>query len=124
MDSFRRPDNWAHEKKSFIMSFWFYAANVKISKLIVSKVPSSFFTHEEPCYRSALRMRFGDISIPAAIGGPLSSWPNMPEGINIARVQIFLESWATAQSGEVIELAELSPLIDMAQNKKNQNDRL
>jgi hypothetical protein len=83
----------------------------RLSKAVVPNKPIHFLVHEEPCYRLALHMQIGDSLIPSAIGGPLNPWPNKPENINIARVQIFLEPWAAAQSGQVIELMELSPLL-------------
>lgn len=89
---------------------------LRLSKVITSKIPIRFISHDEPSFRSALCMQFEDIPIPAAIGGPLNSFPNTPEGISIARVQLFLESWATAQSGQVIELVELSPLLNIIRN--------
>ena len=63
------------------------------------------------------------VLIPAAIGGTLNAWPNMPKGVTVAGVQIFLESWATAQSGEIVELAELTPLLDLPKNKPDQADQ-
>jgi RNA polymerase sigma factor (sigma-70 family) len=92
----------------------------RLSELIVPQVTTCFLAYEEPRYRSALRMKFENITIPAAIGGPLNAWPNMPEGVTAASVQIFLESWATAQSGKVVKLAELSPLLDLPKNKSDQ----
>ena len=92
----------------------------RLSEVIAPQVEACFLAYEEPRYRSALRMQLGNIPIPAAIGGSLNSWPNMPKGISLARVQIFLESWATAQSGQVVELAELSPLLDLVRNKPDQ----
>ena len=89
----------------------------RLSEMIAPQIEARFLAYEEPRYRSALRMQFENIPIPAAIGGPLNAWPNMPEGVTAAGVHIFLESWATAQSGQVVELAELSPLIDMVRNK-------
>jgi hypothetical protein len=47
----------------------------------------------------------------------LSPWPNMPDGVSSACVQIFLEPWATAQSGQVVELSDF-PLSDFLDNKK------
>jgi RNA polymerase sigma factor (sigma-70 family) len=81
----------------------------KLSKVIAPQIPVSFVAYEEPRYRASLRMQFENISIPAANGGPLNPWPNMSEGVSAASVSIFLESWAAAQSGQVVELIEFSP---------------
>ena len=95
----------------------------RLAEVIVPQVEARFFAYEEPRYRSALRMQFRNIPIPAAIGGPLVHWPNMPKGVSTAIVQIYLESWATAQSGQVVELTELSPLLDLVKNKPDQADQ-
>jgi len=85
----------------------------RLSKAVVPQMNTCFSPYEEPRYRSALRMQFENITIPAAIGGVLNPWPNMPEGVSAAGIQIYLESWATAKTGQTIELSELSPLIDI-----------
>ena len=78
----------------------------RLCGVIAPDTPVSLSTYEEPRYRAALRMQFADIPVPAAIGGPLNLWPNMPEGVNAACVLIYLEAWATARSGQVIELID------------------
>lgn len=78
----------------------------RLCGVIAPDTPVSLSAYEEPRYRAALRMQFADIPIPAAIGGPLNLWPNMPEGVNAACVLIYLEAWATARSGQVIELID------------------
>ncbi len=87
---------------------------------VVPQVEERFLAYEEPRYRSALRMEFGDIPIPAATGGPLNAWPNMCEGVSAACVVIYLEAWARAQSGEVVELTALSGLLDLVRDKTDQ----
>jgi hypothetical protein len=89
----------------------------QLSGVIAPQVPVRFLPHEEPGYRSALRMQLGDILIPAAIGGVLNPWPNMPEGVSAACVQIYLEPWAASQSGQVIELAHFSPKALFEENR-------
>ena len=83
----------------------------RLCDVVVPDTPIKFRSFEDPGHRAALRMQLGDIPIPAAMGGPLNPWPNMPEGVNAACVQIFLEPWATAQSGQVVELADIPPLF-------------
>lgn len=94
----------------------------RLSNAIVPQINARFLPYEEPRYRTALRMQFGNIPVPAAIGGPLNPWPNMPQGLTAAGVQIYLESWATAQTGQVIELAELSELLNMIIDKPEQHE--
>jgi hypothetical protein len=54
-------------------------------------------------------MQLGDNPIPAAIGGVHTPWPGLPEGASFASTLIYLESWAAAHSGQVIELMDFSP---------------
>ena len=89
----------------------------RLSEAIAPQVEARFLAYEEPRYRSALRMQLGNIAIPSAIGGPLNPWPNMPESVSAACIQIFLEPWATAQSGQVVGLIEFS-LSDFLDNRK------
>ncbi|MBN2128813.1 MAG: sigma-70 family RNA polymerase sigma factor [Sedimentisphaerales bacterium] len=72
---------------------------------VAPETPARFHSLEEPQYRSALRLQLGDIGIPAALGGVYYRWPEIPEGTGIAHVRIFLEPWATARSGQDVELA-------------------
>ena len=83
----------------------------RLLKIIAPKRTSHFSVYKQPSYRSALRMQIEDIAIPSAIGGILNPLPNLIEKINIAQVQIYLEPWAMAQSGEVVELIKLSSLM-------------
>jgi len=80
----------------------------RLSNEIVPDTPVSFRSYEEPRYRAGLRMQLGDNPVPAAIGGVLNPRPGLPDGISIASVHIYLEPWAAAQSGEVVEPAEFS----------------
>jgi hypothetical protein len=73
---------------------------------VVPGVATRFWPRQEPRFRAALRMQLGDSPIPAAIGGVLHPWSLLPEGIGVATVTIHLEPWATARSGQTIELAE------------------
>ena len=63
-------------------------------------------------------MDFDKIPIPAALGGPLAPWPGMPEGISMVLVQVLLEAWAWAKTGEAIELDELAPMLDAITQRK------
>lgn len=66
-----------------------------------------FSTYDEPRYRSALQLQVGDVSARAACGGVLAEWPGHPKGVEAAHVRIFLEPWATIQSGQVVEFDAL-----------------
>ena len=89
----------------------------RLSSDIVPNTPVSFRCYEEPRYRAGLRMQLGDNPVPAAIGGVQNPWPGLPEGINIATVIIYLEPWAAAKSGEVVELSDFS-LFDFMKKKE------
>ncbi len=85
----------------------------RLADAVVPGLPVSFASYEEPHYRSALRMQLGNVRIPAATGGILNPWPGVPEDMEIASARIYLEAWATARSGQRIELAELPfPLVE------------
>ncbi|MHC4542159.1 MAG: RNA polymerase sigma factor [Planctomycetota bacterium] len=86
----------------------------RLSNAIVPNAPVSFRCYKEPRYRAGLRMQLapegrGDNPVPAAIGGVHNPWPGIPEGICVASVLIYLEPWAEARSGQVVELADFSP---------------
>lgn len=83
----------------------------RLSNEIVPNTPVSFRSYDEPRFRAGLRMQLGDDPVPAAIGGVQNPWPGLPDGIGIASVHIYLEPWATAKSGEAVELGDFS-LID------------
>jgi len=80
----------------------------RLSSEIVPSTPVSFRPYDEPRYRAGLRMQLGDNPVPAAIGGVQSHWPGLPDGIAVASVLIYLEPWAEARSGKVVELADFS----------------
>ena len=77
----------------------------RLVEAVVPETKARFHSLEEPQYRSALRLQLADIRIPAALGGVYYPWPEIPEGTSSAHVRIFLESWATARSGQTVELA-------------------
>jgi RNA polymerase sigma factor (sigma-70 family) len=83
-----------------------------LASAVVPGVSVRFTPHEDGCCRAALRMQLGDISIPAAVGGVLESPPGTPDGVGTASAELFLEAWATAQSGEVIELADFALMME------------
>jgi len=80
----------------------------RLAHEIVPNTALSFCPYKDPRCRAGLRMQLGDSPVPAALGGVLNPWPGLPEGINIASVLICLEPWATAQSGEAVELVDFS----------------
>jgi RNA polymerase sigma factor (sigma-70 family) len=89
----------------------------RLGEMIAPKEAVRFLTYEEPRYRAALRMQLGDNPIPAAIGGVYNSYPGLSDKVSVASVLIYLEPWAAAQSGKVVELANFSP-IDLMKNTK------
>ena len=89
----------------------------ELHQLIAPYVSIRFFSYAEPRYRSALRMQLGDSLVLAAVGGVLSPWPNMPDDVSAAGIQIYLETWATVQSGQSVDLVELAPLLELVANK-------
>jgi RNA polymerase sigma factor (sigma-70 family) len=80
----------------------------RLSDTIVPDTPVSFCGHEEPRHRAALRMQLGDDPVPAAIGGVQNPWLGLPDRVSVASVLIYLEPWAAAKSGQVVELMEFS----------------
>ena len=82
-----------------------------LSEKIAPNKKYSFRYLDDPHYRSGLHMEFEDIAVPAAIGGVCIAWPGIPDGVSVATVRLFLEAWATAQSGRVVELTELAPFF-------------
>lgn len=80
-----------------------------LSQTIVPETPVRFVAYEDPRYRAAVRMHTGDNTIPAAIGGALNSSAGLPDGFSAASVVLFLEPWAAAQSGQIIELKDFPP---------------
>ncbi|MEN6577772.1 MAG: hypothetical protein ABFD90_15620 [Phycisphaerales bacterium] len=81
----------------------------RLAEQVVPKTPVRFCPYEEPRYRAALRMQSGDNPIPAAIGGVHHRWSILPEGVQVASVGIHLEPWASARTGQVVELARGTP---------------
>jgi hypothetical protein len=75
----------------------------RLTATILPGAPVRFANYDEPRYRSALQLQVGDASAPAAIGGVLAEWPGRPLGVDAAHLRIFLEPWATVQSGQVVE---------------------
>ena len=81
-----------------------------LSETIVPGTPIRFTAFDNPHYRSALRMQLADNPIPAAIGGVHNPHPLLgtSERGSVASILIWLEPWAAARSGEVVELADFS----------------
>ncbi len=75
---------------------------------VVPNVQVTFSSYDEPRYRAGLRMQLGDNPVPAAIGGVHNNWLGMADGIGVASVHVYLEAWASARSGEAVELAYFS----------------
>ncbi len=81
----------------------------RLSSAVLPGVQVRFSTYDEPRYRSALQLHVGDVSARAALGGVLVEWPGRPPGADAAHLRIFLEPWATAQSGQVVEFDQVPP---------------
>lgn len=89
----------------------------RLSKAIIPETPIRFCSYEEPRYRTGLRMQLGDNPIPAAIGGVHTSRPGLAEGGHFASVVIYLEPWAAARSGQLIELDDFTMSDFFGDNK-------
>ncbi|HNS20381.1 MAG TPA: sigma-70 family RNA polymerase sigma factor [Sedimentisphaerales bacterium] len=81
----------------------------RLAEQVIAKTPVRFYPYEEPRYRAALRMQLGDNPVPAAIGGVHRRWSILPEGVQVASVGIHLEPWASARTGQVVELVRGTP---------------
>lgn len=82
----------------------------RLSEAIVPTTPMRFRSHNDPRYRASLRMQLGDNPIPAAIGGVHNPLPGLSDKISVASILIYLEPWAAAQSGQIVELADVPPI--------------
>jgi RNA polymerase sigma-70 factor (ECF subfamily) len=78
-----------------------------LTSAVLPGAPVLFSTYNEPRYRSALQLQVADVLARAASGGVLAPWPGQPNGVEAAHLRIFLEPWATIQSGRVVELDSL-----------------
>jgi RNA polymerase sigma factor (sigma-70 family) len=94
----------------------------RLAEQVVPGTSLRFSAYEEPRYRAALRMQLGDNPIPAAIGGVLDTWQGLPQGLHVASVTIYLEPWASARSGEVIELTAGTPFPSLKQKTSPPNN--
>ena len=83
-----------------------------LSGHIIPEINYIFSPYEEPRLRSALKMQFENVPVPAATGGVHFPWPGLPEDVSVASVQLYLEAWASAKSGLLIELDEFSRYIE------------
>ncbi len=85
---------------------------VRLVATVASGVSSRVASYDHPHYRSALLLEFADILLPAAFGGVLYRRPEMPDDVGSAHVRLFLESWATARTGQVFTPLEMSSVLD------------
>ena len=85
----------------------------RLSEAIIPQTPAHFYPHEEPRFRAALRMQLGGNPIPAAIGGVLSHLPGLPDDVTVACVEVYLEPWAAARTGQAVELTDVPSLPDL-----------
>jgi len=79
----------------------------RLSAAVLPGAQVRYSAYDEPRYRSALQLQVGDVSARAAHGGVLAEWPGRPQGVDAAHLRIFLEPWATVQSGQVVEFDQL-----------------
>jgi RNA polymerase sigma factor (sigma-70 family) len=87
-----------------------------LTHLVATVAPglsSRVVSYEYPHYRSALLLQLGDILLPAAMGGVLYRRPEMPAGVGSARVRLYLESWATARTGQVFQPVDMPSARDL-----------
>ena len=82
----------------------------RLSSALLPGAQMRFSPYDEPRYRSALQLQVGDVAARNAHGGVLAEWPGRPQGVDAAHVRIFLEPWATVQSGQVVEFSQLPDL--------------
>ncbi|UCF17909.1 MAG: sigma-70 family RNA polymerase sigma factor [Phycisphaerales bacterium] len=82
----------------------------RLSETVVPETPVRFTARDEPHFRAALRMQLADNPIPAATGGVHNAHPLLgsSDEVSVASIMIYLEPWAAAQSGQVVELADFS----------------
>lgn len=78
-----------------------------LRSVFLSREQVRFSPYDEPRYRSALQLHVDGRSARFAHGGVLAGWPGRPEGVDAAHLRIFLEPWATVQSGDVVEFHRL-----------------
>ncbi len=81
----------------------------RLAEQAAPKTPVRFRPYAEPRFRAALHMQLGDNPIPAAIGGVHNHWSILPEGVEVASAIIYLEPWASARTGQVVELVRGTP---------------
>jgi RNA polymerase sigma factor (sigma-70 family) len=79
----------------------------RLRSAFLSREQVRFSPYDEPRYRSALQLHAGGRSARFAHGGVLAEWPGRPQGVDAAHLRIFLEPWATVQSGHVVEVQQL-----------------
>lgn len=79
----------------------------RLRTVFLSREQVRFSPYDEPRYRSALQLHVNGRSERFAHGGVLAEWPGRPQGVDAAHLRIFLEPWATVQSGNVVEFQRL-----------------
>ena len=83
-----------------------------------------FSPDDEPRYRSALQLHVDGRSGQFAHGGVLAEWPGRPSGFDAAHLRIFLEPWATVQSGHVVEFPQLPEMpFGITRDYRRSNDQ-
>ena len=84
----------------------------RLSAAVLPKTQPCFSSYQEPRYRTAFQLNFVGIQDRAAVGGVLAEWPGRPLNIGAAYVRIFLEPWASAQTGKRVEFVGLPEASD------------
>ena len=81
----------------------------RLCAAVVPDTPIRFAPHDEPRYRSGLSLHLGEVDAAAATGGVLAPWPGRPQNADAAHLRLFLEPWASRQSGQDINPEPISP---------------
>jgi hypothetical protein len=74
-----------------------------LSSAVLANMQVRFSPYDEPRYRAALQLHVGHTAARAACGGVLTEWPGRPPGVRAAHARIFLEPWAAARSGQIVD---------------------
>jgi len=95
---------------------------LRLARTVVPQASLRILSHEVPMYRAALRVLLNDCPMSGAIGGVLYPSPELPEGVGTAHTRIFLEPWATARSGQIIELHTMDLPDSLSKNDGDASD--
>ena len=83
-----------------------------LSQAVVPKADYVLQSYDSPQCRCGLRMLFEGTTLPAALGGVVATDPDFENGRQRASVMLCLEAWASALSGQSVELEDATPYQD------------